>query len=191
MKYGPAGGCPFAIPTMTVAAANATNVSSLCPGLTPDQVTLEHEKIVAAARFYSTASVNDPTTGSGNDIGFDGCARKVALANFQAKSLTGSLPDVLFYDWEGWTDMEHWVANVQTSENAQRQRLPDETQCVLKFVLCLCRPILGLFSVYFPPKIDFSEQGRPCVSHGLQLVRRPYRRNESCVSEHGSAFLDF
>jgi hypothetical protein len=135
MRYGPEAGCPFAIPTMSVAAANATNVSALCPGLTPDQVELEHEKIVAAARFYSTASVNDPTTGSGNDIGFDGCARKIALTKFQASVLQGSDPDVLYYDWEGWTDMEHWVKNVQNSENAQRQRLPGESQADLAYRL--------------------------------------------------------
>lgn len=133
LKYGPQVGSPYSIPTMSVAAANATNISSLCPGISADQIELERNKIVAAARFYSTASVNDPTTSSGNDIGFDGCARKVALARFQATELTASLPDVLFYDWEGWTDMEHWIANVQNSENAQRQRRPGETQAALAY----------------------------------------------------------
>ena len=133
LKFGPQVGCPYSIPTMSVAAANATNISTLCPGISADQIELEREKIVAAARFYSTASVNDPTTSSGNDIGFDGCARKLALTKFQASELAGSLPDVLFYDWEGWSDMEHWIANVQNSENAQRQRLPGETQADLAY----------------------------------------------------------
>jgi hypothetical protein len=37
----------------------------------------------------------------------------------------------MFYDWEGWADMEWWVQNVQRSANAQRQRRPGESQVVI------------------------------------------------------------
>lgn len=37
------------------------------------------------------------------------------------------------YDWEGWPDFEHWVANVQISANAQRQRWPGESQADLAY----------------------------------------------------------
>ena len=39
------------------------------------------------------------------DIGYAGCTRKAALEKFSA-GMAQSQPDVTFYDWEGWTDME-------------------------------------------------------------------------------------
>ena len=51
LLYGPEGGCPFSIPTMSVAAANSTNISSLCPGLSPSELAAEaeetHRRLVA------------------------------------------------------------------------------------------------------------------------------------------------
>ena len=136
LLYGPEGGCPFSIPTMSVAAANSTNISSLCPGLSPSELAAEKTALVNAASFYATASTNDPTTSSGMDIGYDGCTRKVAIEKFR-QSMAQSQPDVTFYDWEGWTDMEHWTRNVQGSANAQRQKLPGESQAELA---CKFRP---------------------------------------------------
>lgn len=132
LKYGPEAGCPFSIPTPTVAAATAVNMSALCPGLSPTEEADEHTKYVNAAKFYATASVDDPSTSSGNDIGYNGCINKAAIAKFQAGVLA-SQPDVQFYDWEGWTDMEHWVRNVQASANAQAQKLPGESQADLAY----------------------------------------------------------
>lgn len=36
----------------------------------------------------------------------DGCLRRNQLAVWKAK-LALSQPDIQFYDWEGWNDMEH------------------------------------------------------------------------------------
>ena len=52
LKYAPEGGCPFSIPTMTPAAANATTLAALqklCPGLTAAEMALEKQKLVDAA----------------------------------------------------------------------------------------------------------------------------------------------
>ena len=132
LRFGPQFGCPFTIPAMSVAAARAANMSRLCPGLSPARVATERDKLVAAAEFRLKASRADANAQTGLDIGYDGCLRDEALTKLRQK-YSQWRPDVAVYDWEGWPDFEYWVANVQISANAQRQRRPGESQADLAY----------------------------------------------------------
>ena len=89
-----------------LSAAQSANMSSMCPGLDSSKAAAEQEKYVNAAKFHALADSNDPTTNAGYDVGYDGCLRHNEIAKWK-ETIAPWQADVLIYDVEGWTDMEH------------------------------------------------------------------------------------
>ena len=95
------------------------------------------------------------------DIGYAGCTRKAALEKFSA-GMAQSQPDVTFYDWEGWTDME--VSTATACHHAVVRRRP-----LLPTALGPQRPSFGKRAA---PKTRWRVAGAARLSDGQELAGR-------------------
>ena len=127
LKYGPQGSAWSELQdalSATTAAVASANLSSVCPGLTPDQESAEREKWMRAAQFYADLKARGGDTGF--DMAYDGCIRTQSV-NQTVLQVAHSRPDVVIYDVEGYTYWELWQENIQLSTNAMSRRRAGET----------------------------------------------------------------